>query len=67
MNRQCSICHTPTDDLKLRYIPTLYICPNCKESKTMQAQGILASTYHPDRLKEVVQIVAELESKLNRI
>ena len=67
MNRQCSICHTPTDDLKLRHVPPLYICPNCKESKTMQVQGILASTYHPDRLKEVVQIVAELESKLNQI
>jgi hypothetical protein len=67
MNRQCSICHTPTDDLKLRYVPPLYICPNCKESKTMQVQAILASSYNPADLQKVVNIVAELESKLNQI
>jgi hypothetical protein len=64
-NRQCSVCRTPTEDRNLRFVSPLYLCPNCTASKTAEVAVILATTYNPNRLQRVVEIVRELEMRVN--
>lgn len=65
MNQQCYQCHTAHDDNALTAVSGVWLCPKCKSnpSVAVQTYGMLVSSYAPETLTQVRDMVAALEAE----
>ena len=65
MNQQCYQCHTANDDANLTAVSGVWLCPTCKAkpSTAVRIYGMLVSSYAPETLTQVRDVVAALEAE----